>query len=300
MKVRISLLLVHYKTPERKSSCLESLFAQDYRDFEVIIIDNEANALLPEIVAPYKTQVTLIQNKENVGFGRANNQAAARATGEYLFLLNPDAMLLQKEDLQSIINFAEQHRDVGVIGLKILDQNGEASTPPRHVYPGLKRYQGPLFHNLPGTIAWVLGAGMVIPREVFNSVHGFDPDFFLYGEEADLCLRIREQGYPIIYCENIALKHLGGASEKTISEYEYWLKKQRGLYLFYTKHYPEFLWRKLLKKDLVRANYRLFVLWFEQKFKPNSVLAKKCERNRAIKESVLRTFADPAWLKYFK
>lgn len=297
---KVSLLLVHYKTPEPLKACLKSIFAQKYTDFEIIIIDNEFNAALPDIISAYPTKVTLVQNTENVGFGRANNQAAALAQGDYLFLLNPDASFLKEEDLSQLLHFAEQHSEAGVIGVKILDQQQRESTPPRTIYPGLKHFKGPLFSTLPGTIAWMLGAGMLIPHKVFNAVHGFDAEFFLYGEEADLCLRIRKEGWPIFYCDQVALEHIGGASEKTISEYEYWLKKQRGLYLFYTKHYPEYLWRRILKKDLWRANCRLILLLIEQKFNKSNAIQMKIERNRAIKESVLKTFHSPSWLKYFE
>lgn len=297
--MRLSILIVHYKTPEPLAHCLQSIFAQNFKDFEVIVVDNENNPALLNIIAPYKNQVTLVQNQDNIGYGRANNQAAKLAQGQYLFLLNPDAILLQQDDLSRLLAFADAHSQYGIIGVKVLDQKQQESTPPRHVYPGLKRYRGPLFKDFPGEIAWVLGAGMLIRKTVFDQVHGFDPDFFLYGDEADLCLRIRKAGMPIGYCSEVAIEHIGGASERTITEYEYWLKKQRGLYLFYTKHYPEKLWRKLLKKDLLRANYRLFVLFFEQKFNNTKTIRMKCERNQAIKDSIIKTLHDPRWLQYF-
>lgn len=294
--MKLSILIVHYKTLEPLQSCLQSLMQQDFKAFEVIVVDNENHPALPEMISSFSPGVKLIQNKENNGFGRANNQAAAIAQGEVLLLLNPDTELREKDILEKLLAFQAKHPEFGVIGPKILDQ-GHATLLPRMFYPGLKHDKQGVFQDLPGHIAWIIGAAMLIPKKVFNEVQGFDPDYFLYGEEADLCLRIRKAGWAIGYADCITIDHIGGASEKNTNEYDYWLKKQRGLYLFYIKAYPEGLWRKLLRKELLRVRWRLLMLWFERHIVKNPHAAKKTERNSAIRDAILKTLSDTSWLK---
>lgn len=278
----LSILIVHYRTPEPLHACLTSLFAQSLHNFEVIIIDNENNPILPELLSPWQNRIQLVQNIENVGFGRANNQAFALSQAPLILLLNPDTLLPEQDSLEKLMTYQKKHPEHGLIGVKINDHKA-GTIKPNFYYPGLKkeRYQH-YYDALPGDISWVLGAAMLIPRAIYTATGGFDPDFFLYGEEADLCLRIRKAGYSIGYTDTVSLEHLGGASEANISEYEYWTKKQRGLYLFYSKHYPKSLSKKLIQRESRRAFFRLLTLKLQMMFSNKNKYLKKQERNQAI------------------
>ena len=293
----LSILIVHYKTPDLLRRCLDSIVMQSLSGYEVIVVDNECNPILPKIVAPFNN-VILIQNKENIGFGRANNQAAVKAIGKHFFLLNPDACFLKSDDLSRVLNFARQHQEVGLVGVKILDNTHHELSPPKTKYPGLKHYNGPLFDDLPGDIAWVSGAGFLILGNLFKKVRGFDPDFFLYAEEIDLCLRVRKEGYSIGYCQDVAIEHAEGASQRSISTYEHSLIGHRGLYLFFIKHYPAQLWRRRLKRDIRRTTRKLLTLWLCSKIFKKRNFSKEQEHHQAIKYCALRALKEPEWLKF--
>ncbi|MCX7122152.1 MAG: glycosyltransferase family 2 protein [Gammaproteobacteria bacterium] len=237
--MRLSIVIINYKTLGPLQKCLESLFLQTMQDFEIIVIDNENNPQLTEILTRVGDRVKRVSNQENKGFGRGCNQGVAFSQGEIILLLNPDTYFVDQQALEKLLEYQKEHPEYGVVGAKIMDHQAGVITE-KYDYPGLKKYPYLVsFEDLPGKIAWVLGALMLIPRAVYESVSGFDEDYFLYGEEADLCLRIRKAGYAIGYCSGAEVEHLGGASERQITEYEYWTKKQRGLYLFYVKNYPE-------------------------------------------------------------
>ncbi len=280
----LSIIMVHYRTPELLIDCLRSIAHQDFRSLEVIVIDNENSPRLPEQWEAYPFSFKFIQNTENIGFGQAVNQGAELAKGEILFLLNPDTLLLTPNILSDLLSFHQAHPEFGLIGPRIADQ-AHGTLLPRLSYPGLKYVKTPLFQNLPGHIAWLLGAAMLIPKPFFDRIGGFDPDYFLYGEEVDLCLRLRQAGFAIGYCEEVEISHVGGASEKATPEYDYWLKKQSGLYLFYGKHYPESVRRFLIRRDLRRAQVRLALLWLQAPFYDKRILHNKQGRNKAIRDA---------------
>jgi GT2 family glycosyltransferase len=120
--------------------------------------------------------------------------------------------------------------------------------------------------GLSGRIACVLGAGMIARREIILKTGGFDEDFFLYGEDQDLCFRIRKLGYEIGYIDDAVVVHLGGQSERQFTSAERWGKKVKAEYLFYRKHYlPETIAR-IRQDDLRKARWRIAMLKFTMPF----------------------------------
>ncbi len=259
----ISILIVTYNTANIIQACLDSVFKQLGVQYEIIVVDNASADNSVEVLSTFSDRITLIANTNNVGFGKANNQAFKQSTGRYVFMLNPDAVLQSTTALQELIAYMDAAPSIGLAGTRILKTNTTEESKPSYQYPGQKHCDWN-FGGLPGEIAWVLGASMIARREVFELVHGFDEDYFLYGEEADLCLRIRQQGYAIGYCSHVAVEHIGGASEKSNSTEARWLKKQNGLHTFYRKHYPLEIAKHLVKRDLKRATFRRAVLGFRK------------------------------------
>lgn len=257
----VSIIIVNYNTAAIVRECINSVLTQVGLSYEIIVIDNassdESNVVLTSL--QIQGDVDVVLNTENVGFGRANNQAFQRSHGRYIFLLNPDAVLLVSDDLQRLVAFMDANPSCGLAGTRILKGDvGHESAPARY-YPGEKFLQRPL-ERLPGDIAWVLGASMIIRREVYASVQGFDEDYFLYAEEADLCLRIRSRGFAIAQYGEVAVRHIGGISERNSPIELVQRKKQAGLYLFYRKHYAAEEIVRLVKRDRARAIFRLIPL----------------------------------------
>jgi GT2 family glycosyltransferase len=255
----ISVLIVNYNTAELVKKCIESLLDQQNVNFEIIVIDNNSHDSSAEILQKLTPRITFILNTDNKGFGRANNQAFKLCKGRYIFMLNPDAVCLTNQDLAHAVQFMNAHPECGLAGTRIVNGNQQLEETSFYHYPRQKQTSAN-FSGLPGKLATVLGASMIVRREVFEKVNGFDEEFFLYGEETDLCLRIRKAGYMIGYCEFVTVQHIGSASEKGNPPEEIIRKKKLGKLLFYRKHYPEADVRKLVKQDLNRAYLHLFRL----------------------------------------
>lgn len=257
--MQVSVIIVTYNSADFIQACIDSVLAQREVTFEVIVVDNASLDNTLAKLKSYGNKINVISNAENVGFAKANNQAAKRGRGDYFYLLNPDASLQYPNDLKSMIQFLEQNPKFGLAGSQVLKTSTDHYSVPQYYYPGQRDTEVD-FSNLPGEIAWVIGASMFIRRAVFETADGFDETFFLYGEEADFCLRVRRLGYQIGYNPLVMVKHYGGASEITTSPELLWQKKQNGLHLFIKKNYPKEEGSKVVQRNLRRAQWRLFLL----------------------------------------
>jgi len=252
----VTVLIVTYNSAGTIGECLTSLQAQIGVQCEVIVIDNASTDGTTEVVRKWGGGLRLLANKENIGFGRANNQGFADGSGHYLYLLNPDARLTQSNALGKLKAALEQHPDWGMAGTKVISAGGRREGKPANAYPGQSRVHRD-FSKLPGQIAWVSGASMFFRRQVFASLGGFDPDFFLYNEETDLCLRLREKGYVIGYVDTVEVTHIGGVSERANDPHQTALRRLAGLHLFWQKHYSKEDMIHLARVDQLRAAFRM-------------------------------------------
>lgn len=268
----VSVIIVNYNTADLLKNCINSVLKQKNITSEIIVVDNCSKDNSLEILKQFENAITVIANKNNLGFGAANNQGFLKSSGKYIFLLNPDAALTSDTVFETLMHFMEQNKNYGVVGPKVIKD--KKITEPQKNYPGEKYLKHPL-ENLPGTIAWIIGASMFIRREVYEKIEGFDEAYFLYGEEADLCLRVRRAGWAIGYFEDVTVEHIGGASERSSTTREYWQKKQVGTVLFYKKSYGLAETKILIERDIKLAKRKLFWL----KFIKN---AEKEERYKAI------------------
>ncbi|MBX3709332.1 MAG: glycosyltransferase family 2 protein [Gammaproteobacteria bacterium] len=263
--IDISVLIVNYNTAELVKKCVESVSKQRDVNFEVIVIDNNSCDDSIPILQKFTPHITLILNHDNQGFGRANNQAFKLCQGRYIFMLNPDAVCLTDYDLYHVVKFMDEHLQYGLVGTRIVNGDHHVEQTTFLHYPRQKQVSID-FSTLPGELATVLGASMVVRREVFEETSGFDEEFFLYGEETDLCLRIRKAGYMIGYCQTVTVQHVGSASEKGNPREEVLRKKKAGKLLFYRKHYPHTDVIKIVKQDLRHAQFHLLRLSFIKLF----------------------------------
>ena len=253
-KFDISVIIVTYNSSECIQACLDSLWSQKGVDYEVIVVDNTSTD--DTLLTVRNNRSLLLENEENIGFGRACNLGMARSTGRYIFLLNPDARLTDESDLAQVCRLMDENPRWGLAGAKVLSPNGSLESPPAREYPGQKHVQRD-FSQLPGSISWVIGAAMIVRRDIYLQVGGFDPEFFLYSEETDLCLRIRECGYEIGWMEDVSVRHIGGESEKGVDPYDTSCRKLRGLLTFRTKHYAHRECVFLANRDRRRAFFRM-------------------------------------------
>ena len=176
-------------------------------------------------------EVHLIENRENVGFARANNQAIQRCAGKYILLLNPDT-LVASGALQALIDFLDKHPEAGAAGARIIntDRSLQISSHPR---PTLVRELWRLFHldslspyaeypltiwqtNQPLEVDVLIGACLLMRKEVLEQVGFLDEEYFMYSEEVDLCYRIQRAGWRIYWVPQAEVVHFGGQSTQQV------------------------------------------------------------------------------------
>lgn len=236
MKPYFSVVIVNYNLSREVRDCINSILSIEKKNnYEVIVVDNasteeDAKMLAKEFPQSLFPNVSFYFLEDNRGFGAGNNFGVSKALGEIIFLLNPDAFLVQ-EIFNSVEVFFKQHQDVGVLGPKIISNKNatEKSCGYFHsiflelleIFMARSFIEKTIFRNKVSAskheyieTEWVTGSAMFIPRKIYLVVTGFDEDFFLYNEEVDLCLRINKLGYKILFLPSIVIKHLGSTGSK--------------------------------------------------------------------------------------
>ena len=236
--VDISIITVNYNVKEFVLNLIYSLKkALANFSYEIIVVDNASLDGSVEFLQEKFNDVTLIANKINVGFGKANNQALEIAKGEYLLLINPDA-IVREDTFEKMISFFKRTKEAGLAGCKVLNPNGTLQLACRRGFPGpwtsftkvtglstifpkskiLAKYNLTyLDENKTYEVDAISGSFMMLKKEVYKKVGGFDPDFFMYGEDLDFCYRIQKAGYKVYYVHDTEVIHYKGESTKRSS-----------------------------------------------------------------------------------
>jgi len=228
----VSIIIVNYNTKKLVINCIESIINQTLNlTFEIIVVDNASIDGSPQLIKSTYPQVILIESKTNLGFGRANNLGVTKAQGKYLFFLNSDTILLNNAIL-ALLNFNEKNSailNIGISGGILLDENkletgsfGPLPTKART----LKSILGllPRFDKMNATehlhfqtngylkVGYITGADLFISNSIFKNIGGFDPNIFMYFEETDLQLRLKNANYCNCVISGTQIIHLEGAS----------------------------------------------------------------------------------------
>lgn len=254
----LSLIIISYNCADLLGECLKSVFASTGVSLEVFVVDNASKDGSATVVRERFPLARLIANDANRGFGAANNQALPNCSGRYVVLLNPDTAV-GAESLNKMIRFMDGNARVGLAGPKVENPDGSRQDSVSYRYPG-HRFGAADLGELPGDIACVLGACQIVRADLFRSIGGFDEDFFLYGEDQDLCLRIRKKGFEIGFIENATIMHYGGHSERQTPPAEVVRKKVRAEHLFYRKHYNAETLRRIRSAQRKKALWRIISL----------------------------------------
>lgn len=244
--------------------CLESLRANPpHHSYEVIIVDNASTDDTSKMLAKDFSDINLISTGSNRGFAAGNNIGAQQAKGEYLLFLNPDTQISENA-IDSLISALNKRADVGAVGGRLLLGDGSVQpfmfgSDPRLGYLFKRALLLSLFkkyaHDWETTevldVDWVSGACMMVRTKAFQAVGGFDEKMFMYFEDNDLCRRLRDNGWKIIYYPHAEIVHFGGKSfieNDRVRKDAYFAS----LRYFYGKHFGRF------------ANYLLpaFILFY--------------------------------------
>ena len=234
----LSIIIVNYNVKEFLQNLIHSIEKAAQRiSKEIIVVDNASEDGSIELLKQKFPSIKLIVNKTNLGFGKANNQALKIAKGKYILLINPDS-IVSEDTFENLINFFNENPDSGLLGCKILNPDGTLQLACRRSFPGpwtsfckvtglsnlfpksklFARYNLTyLDENKTYEVDAISGSFMIMRKEVYEKVGGFDEQFFMYGEDLDLCYRIKEKGFKIFYVHSTNIIHYKGESTKRSS-----------------------------------------------------------------------------------
>jgi hypothetical protein len=247
--VKVSILIVSWNTCQLLLDCLQSIYTSPPQvDFEIRIVDNASGDGSSQAVRERFPQVQVIDSPTNLGFAGGNNLAAQHARGQYFLLLNPDS-ILQSHAIDRLLAFLESTPSAGAVGPRLLNPDGSLQvstyrTPGLFLEAWRLSYLDRLFplsyyagsHPKPFLVEVLGGACILVRSEIFQSLGGFDADFFVYSEEVDLCLRIRQAGWRLYHLPEVKVIHYAGQSTRQARD-PMFLELYRNKVRFFQKHY---------------------------------------------------------------
>jgi N-acetylglucosaminyl-diphospho-decaprenol L-rhamnosyltransferase len=210
----VAIQLVNYRTRAHLEECLPTVLA-DAPGALVLVLDNASGDDLSELAARHP-EVQFVHGERNVGYGAGHNLLAARHDAAALLLLNPDTRFIEPRTVERLLEPLE--RDVHAVGPRLVSATGDWDPRDHGELHGFRarvaQAAGTSHYRRreePVDAAWVSGACCLVAREAFDAVGGFDPEFFLYKEEEDLFLRIRQAGGRVRYQPSVTVRHDGAA-----------------------------------------------------------------------------------------
>jgi len=259
--LKLSVIILNYNVRYFLEQCILSVQRSIKNiDAEIIVIDNNSPDDSCEMMRRVFPEITCIENKENVGFAAANNQAVAIAKGAYVCILNPDTAVTET-CFKEVLAYAEQHPRMGALGTFLMDGTGDYLPESKRNLPtpgvALKKMMGKgrkkngyyashISETGEGEVAVLVGAFMLLKRDIYNTVGGFDEDYFMYGEDIDFSYRIEKAGFKNRYLGSTATLHYKG--ESTVRDKTYLKRFYGAMHIFYEKQLSLTSWQKILVK----------------------------------------------------
>jgi GT2 family glycosyltransferase len=257
MKKTVSIIVIEYNSLDEIYSCIQNI-RQGFQliEHEIIVSSNSVYSEDKKKSIEQKCfDVKWIFNKNNNGFAYAMNRGLEVATGKYLVISNSDIVI--KQGMKNMIDFFESHKEIGAIAPQIVDKSNIIQDSCRpyitvtdFITRHLKRFitnkeiisQKKFDYNKIQTVDWVIGAFIMVKRDVYKLTQGLDEQYFLYVEDMDWCVRIRQNGYEIVYFPNAVIEYAGTRAARnsfkyakifTNSIFRYW--KKFGFFYAYPK-----------------------------------------------------------------
>ncbi|MBI5237016.1 MAG: glycosyltransferase family 2 protein [Deltaproteobacteria bacterium] len=260
----VSIVIVSYNTCRILDECIVSIKKEMAASYEIIVVDNASKDDSCRMLREKYPEVLLIENSENAGFARANNQGFAIAKGKYFFMLNSDTVILDRA-IDKLIEFMEKNPWVGVCGPRNVGRDGDMQYSCDHFpsfwntlweysnlvnrYPQVKMFKRSRMrywdYSDVKDVERIAGCTLMLRSDLYVRLGGLDNNYFMYFEETDLCYRVIREGYRVVYLPHAVIVHYGGESSKMQTGhavinrtiYSYFLGSQ---YYFYRKNYGFF------------------------------------------------------------
>ena len=247
--MKLSIVILNYNVRYFLELALKSVEAAiSGIDAEIIVVDNDSSDTSCQMVKTVFPKVKLIENKENFGFSKGNNIGVATAQGEYICILNPDTVVAE-DTFVKLLKFTETKSKLGIVGCRLMNGSGTFLPESKRNIPTLKvslkkilgnsqdYYANHLSQEDHGEVNILVGAFMLIKKSVYNTVGGFDEDYFMYGEDIDLSYKVLTAGYKNYYYGETTVVHFKG--ESTLKDRNYARRFFGAMQIFYEKHFKQ-------------------------------------------------------------
>ena len=252
--MQLSIIILNYNVRYFLELCVLSVQnAIQNSDAEIIVIDNNSQDDSCEMMKKRFPNIKLIENKENSGFPKGNNIGVAAAKGEYICILNPDTVVAE-DTFSKVLAFAKKQKELGIVGVKLIDGTGNflpeskrgiptplvAFTKIMGLYKILPKtfgeyYAQHLSENQTGKVDILVGAFMLMKRDLYLEIGGFDENCFMYSDDIDLSYMALKKGKTNYYFHETSVIHYKG--ESTVKDETYMKRFQEAMNFFYQKHF---------------------------------------------------------------
>ncbi len=294
--MRLSIVILCWNDLEVIGNCLQSIYSSTHStEFEVIVSDNGSTDGSVEFIRKRFPRVHVIENGTNLRFAKANNVGIRASKGEYILILNPDT-IIHDSTLDKLVMFADQHAEAGAFGCRVLNPDGTYQVSGRPFASPRGEWIAALHLRHLGYLSdWFLsdsytgwngetqrtvdrhsGCFLLMRGDLLKRLGGFDEQFFYYYEDMDLCRRIWEAGYSIIYTPEVTITHLGGQSTKR-SPMSFQLDSQITRYRYFYKYFGKRGVRGCRRASLVSQFLRLLGYGLLQLLSPSDARKSRLE-----------------------
>jgi GT2 family glycosyltransferase len=267
--MKLSVIILNYNVRYFLELCVLSVQNAIINiDAEIIVIDNKSQDDSSEMIKLRFPQVKLIENQDNYGFPKGNNIGVSQAKGEFICILNPDTVVAEDTFIK-VLAFAEKQKKLGIVGCKLIDGTGKflpeskRGTPTPFVaftkivglyklFPKLfgKYYALNLSEDKSGAVEILVGAFMLMKRDLYTEIGGFDEHCFMYSDDIDLSYMALKNGQLNYYFHETAVIHYKG--ESTIKDSIYMKRNQEAMNFFFKKHFQvSFFFTLFMKMGIV-------------------------------------------------
>ncbi len=271
--MKLSVIILNYNVRPFLEQCILSVQnALTSIDSEIIVVDNNSEDDSVEMIKKRFPNIPFIANKENFGFSKGNNQGVAIAQGKYVCILNPDTVVAE-DTFSRTLQFIENQDNVGIVGVRLVDGSGAFLPESKRGIPtpwaAFGKFTG-LYRHLPkqwgsyyathlseyetGKVDILVGAFMLMERQLYLEQGGFDEDCFMYSDDIDLSYTVKKSGYDNFYYADTTVLHYKG--ESTAKDELFLERFREAMCFFYKKHFQG----NLFSRSLMHLGIQLFGL----------------------------------------
>jgi len=299
--MKLSIVIICWNDLKVLGDCLKSIYAETrIADFEVIVSDNGSTDGSIEFMHKNYPTVRVLENGANLGFAKGNNVGIRESRGEYVLILNPDTVMYDGT-LDKLVRFADRHLEAGAFGCRTLNPDGSYQMSMRP-FPTIRGYWVSALYLRPleriskfflgeqyrgwdidveRSVDWLSGHCVMFRRDLLQQLNGFDEQFFYHFEEVDLCRRVWNAGFSVLFTPEAIITHIGGQSVARFPV-RFELEKLRNCYRYFYKHFGAIGCRRCQLAIQARLRMRQIGYSLLNMLKPSEALRNRLDMYRVV------------------